>query len=175
MYETWKKIEDFGGNYLISDKGRVLSKHGYNGRAPKILTPTLNKQRAYYYIALQDGSKQNRKNFILHRLVAKYFVPNIDNKPIVNHIDCDKTNNAATNLEWCTNKENAIHAIKMGRQIIVRGEECVQAKLTEANIRYILSKKGKIYYKDLAKTFNVGYSTIAHVMRGSRWSHVKRS
>jgi hypothetical protein len=75
----------------------------------------------------------------VHRIVAELFIPNIDNKPLVNHKDCNKTNNHFENLEWVTHKENSVHANQNGKM---------------GNSRYlILDTLTGIYYesaKDLA-------------------------
>lgn len=59
------------------------------------------------YIRVYIPSLQKR--YSVHRLVAMAFIPNDDNKPYVNHIDGNKSNNNASNLEWCTQKENINH------------------------------------------------------------------
>lgn len=102
MIEIWKNIEGYP-NYQISNMGRVK-----NTKRNIIMRPS--KSSGYYAINLYSNSKQKR--FTIHRLVATFFVPNPKNLPCVNHIDGDKSNNLASNLEWCTHKENSKHAFE---------------------------------------------------------------
>lgn len=98
----WKNIVNFE-NYLISDKGEIKSI-----KTGKIMKPWLNKE-GYLTITLKNIYGK-RKTFKVHRLVARTFIPNPDNKITVHHIDKNKQNNKINNLEWRTHKEQrAIH------------------------------------------------------------------
>lgn len=104
MKEIWKEIES-DKNYMISNKGSVYSK-----RTGKILSGEVTK-KGYIRVALT-----NHKRYLVHVLVAKAFLPNPENKPQVNHIDGNKSNNNVSNLEWNTQSENMKHAYKTGLQ-----------------------------------------------------------
>ena len=106
--EIWSDIVGYEGHYQISTFGRVKSLK--KGRE-KILMPFIDKD-GYFSIALSKESTVRK--FKIHRLVAQAFIPNLDDKPHINHIDGNKMNNHVSNLEWCTNRENNYHAIKMG-------------------------------------------------------------
>ena len=101
MMEIWHDIENYEGLYQISNKGRVKSL--YNG-SERILRPVIDRY-GYYKIMLYNDSV--RKIFSIHRLVAQAFIPNLYNKPQVNHLDENKKNNSVDNLEWATAKENS--------------------------------------------------------------------
>lgn len=116
MLEIWKPIRGYEGLYEISNLGRVKSLSRvtpHNGRTypTKILKPHVNTKH-YLDVDLCRNGVQKRHR--IHRLVAEAFIPNPNNKPQVNHIDCDKNNNCVDNLEWCDNSENQIHAFKHG-------------------------------------------------------------
>jgi hypothetical protein len=114
MKEIWKDIKGYEGIYQISSFGRVKSLNrideaGYN-RKEKLLTPATNGRDKYLYVGLSFNKV--RKTLKIHRLVAQAFIPNLENKPEVNHIDSNKQNNNFVNLEWTTSRENVTHLNK---------------------------------------------------------------
>lgn len=172
--ERWKKIKDYE-DYLISSYGRVyaLSKiifsKRYNkniNRKPKFLKVYTNT-RGYNSITLKD------KPILVHRLVAIAFIDNPDNKPEVNHINGIRNYNYYKNLEWCTRKENAIHAHKTGLQIAVKGEKHYLTNLTVEQVIDIKITKGKRGIgKILAEKYNVTNRTISNIRTGRNWKHI---
>lgn len=118
MKEVWKNISAFGGIYEVSSCGRVRSKPRHytssSGKTVNKCGATLSQHSSV------DGYKKVRlsyngvgKDVFVHRLVAKTFIPNPDNKPQVNHIDGDKSNNRISNLEWVTAGENQKHSYRV--------------------------------------------------------------
>lgn len=103
MVEIWKPIKNFETYYEISNLGNVKS----NKYISKILKPFKNS-KGYLYVNLINNRK--RKTISIHRLVALTFISNPENKPQINHKDCNKLNNCVSNLEWCNNSENTKHA-----------------------------------------------------------------
>jgi len=106
--EIWKDIASFEGRYQVSDIGRIRSIQTNHGRYQELIRPTFIRSGNYRYLGLFIKNKSH--NISVHREVAKAFVANPDNKPMVNHIDGDKLNNNALNLEWVTCSENHVHA-----------------------------------------------------------------
>lgn len=102
MKEKFMLIENYP-NYAVSNKGNVMTV-----TKQKLLNINIDKAKGYPYLQLSKNGQ--RKTFRVHKLVALAFVDNPENKPYVNHIDGNKTNNYITNLEWVTAQENTLHA-----------------------------------------------------------------
>lgn len=90
--EIWKSVEGYEG-YEVSNYGNI--------KGPRKMLTKQKNSRGYYRVAI------NNKFCLVHRIVAQAFVDNPNGYPIVNHKDEDKTNNHASNLEWCTHKYNS--------------------------------------------------------------------
>jgi hypothetical protein len=118
--QIWRDLKDFKGLYQVSNLGKVRSlnrrvyhsgnqtTHFHKGR---ILSSRINNS-GYLSVRLsKEGFVVTR---FVHRLIAEAFVPNLQDKPCVNHKDGNKLNNEIDNLEWVTHKENMQHAYKIG-------------------------------------------------------------
>lgn len=97
--ETFVYFEYKGHNYIISNYARCFSLIGIK---PKQMETKLMND-GYLCFKLANG------RFPVHKLVGSYFLEPVEGKEIINHIDGDKTNNYASNLEYCTHSENTQH------------------------------------------------------------------
>lgn len=118
--EEWRDVVGLEGIYMVSNMGRVKSLDryakvcggGYRLVKGKIIS--VNKYKnGYSFVMLLNNKKSS--SYLVHRLVAKAFIPNPDNLPQVNHKDEDITNNTVDNLEWCTPKYNANYGTRNTR------------------------------------------------------------
>lgn len=185
MEEVWKKIIGYEDRYLISNFGRIkiISKRGFPCDKPK--KTTIRDKKYTYVVLYKDGI---HKCFTVHRLVAKTFIPNPNNKEFVNHKDGNKNNNHVTNLEWVTAQENCRHSWDNGfsytsdknkehtRKLGLsnKGSNHPMVKTTETKIKkaFTLRKKGyKI--KDIAKAIGLSRQQTGLILRGGSWKHLK--
>jgi len=152
--EVWKQI-DADGLYYVSDMGRVLSKKKHKDGI--ILKPYFDTC-GYAYIEISD------KNVSVHRLVAEAFIDNAEGKAEVNHINGNKQDNRASNLEWCTRSENIAHAFKNGlKRSAARGEHKMARQV-------VCVDTGKIYacMEDAADDTGAKAANISKCCRGLR-------
>jgi hypothetical protein len=107
--EIWKEINWVDGKFAISNQGLVKN----------LITNKIHygsNLRGYKSINLKNNGKI--KNYLIHRIVAKAFMDNYDDKLMINHIDFNKSNNKIDNLELVTNRENQCHSIKAKNKFI---------------------------------------------------------
>lgn len=166
--EIWKPIKGYEEYYEVSNYGNVRNK-----RTNYIMKKRYTKD-GYVKATLTVNYKS--KDYRVHRLVAQAFIPNIQNKETVNHIDGNKENNNVNNLEWADRHEQLEHAYRLGLKKPKRGCENCNAKFTEEQIRFIRS-----HYKPhsreygtvaLGRMFGVYNTTIGDIVRGITYKNI---
>ncbi len=110
MIEEWRTIEGYEDKYEVSNLGRVRSLHSYGGNTCRVMKPG-KRTDGYLHVRLSKNGVV--KQFLVHRLVAKAFIPNPNNLEMVNHKDENKVNNCVENLEWCTRSYNQIYSMNL--------------------------------------------------------------
>lgn len=152
---------DISCRYEASDDGHIRNK-----QTKKVLKEFVGKDG---YLRTQfDG-----KTKTVHRVIANAFIPKVDGKVFVNHIDGNKANNNVSNLEWCTSKENIRHAYKNGLMTPLAGTKNGRCKLTYEEVRFIVEnykpRDKKYGAKALGEKFGVAHQTITAVAYGQNW------
>lgn len=162
--EIWKPIKNYEGLYEVSNFGNVKSVFRYKKKLKNVL------DNGYFYVGLYKNKKSNK--IAAHILIAKAFIPNPENKPQINHINCIKTDNRIENLEWCTAKENTIHALKNNLLIIPKGELNGMSKLNNESVNIIRNKQNKISRKKLSEMFGISIKHVSRIRAKERWKHI---
>lgn len=164
--EKWIYLNNEKSNYKIRSNGEVLSVN-FNKTGKSKLRKISISRTGYRYIVLHHKGKMYK--FQLHQLVAKYFIPNPENKSQVNHIDGDKSNNDVSNLEWVTSKENIHHALKTG--LIKTGEDRYNSIVSNDTVEEICKEfvKNELTIPTISKKYNVKIGIIRDILRKKSW------
>ena len=187
MEEIWKPITGHEGLYEVSSLGRVRSldkevPHRWPGykaiRKGRILSLAKDKD-GYLTTHLYDDNVATTVK--VHRLVALHFLPKLP-LPEVNHIDFNKANNLATNLEWMTGMQNTRHAMEAGRMANRKknkGSPSFAAKTNPKRAKKFTAeiveqiRKDRINglkIREIAEKFNANLSAISRIIRRVTWA-----
>ena len=180
MSEEWRDVKGYEGLYQVSDQGRVKSlerklphwRGGERIRKECILKPRTDRY-GYLVVNLCTGGK--RKHFKVHRLVCQAFHENPDNKPQTNHINEDKTDNRACNLEWSTRRENCNHGTRNERSAKNRSKSIGQYTLDGELVKTWVStmeaeRQTGFYCSNISKAARGEYKQAY----GYIWKYVER-
>ena len=176
--ERGRWISGYEGIYVVSNLGRVrsvdrtiISKDGVARRLKGKVLKLVRATYGYHMVGLhKDGEV---KLMLVHRIVAKAWLPNPRNLPVVMHLDDVTDNNRVSNLKWGTHKENTQDMIAKNRCNPLRGSEVENSKLIEKDIpkiRKLLAKGCE--QKEIANKYGVDPSLISHIKRGKKWSYI---
>ncbi len=180
MKEIWKPVAGFEGSYEISNTGifRSIDRYvsypqGWDRFFPgKIISPYSSKD-GYLSVSFRTGGRKSHHRQI-HRMVAEAFCEKQDGCDVVNHIDCDRSNNHFLNLEWTTTAGNSAHMMSMGRANPRRGSKVTTSKLTESDVIDIIHRltSGETHIS-ISKIYGISDRVISGINGGKLWLHVK--
>lgn len=167
--EIWKPIKGYEGLYEVSNLGRVRSldreiiykngaKHIHKGKILKL------QYDRYGYLYITLNNKCDTKKCTVHRLVAEAFIPNVDNKPCIDHINTIKDDNRVENLRWVTYKENMNNELsKKHMRDRVFSEEW-RKKISESNTGYKHSEEARKKMSEAHKGKKRGFDNPMSIM-----------
>lgn len=160
--EIWKDIKHYEGYYQISNLGRVK-----NTKTNYILMLSDKNSLGYKRVTLYNPV---RKRFFVHRLVAYHFCDGYRDGLVVNHIDGNKENNCAENLEWVTRSENDLHAFNMNLRKI-EGAARIQKERAKRGVDIFDIRSGDLIYEfdnvdKCAEYFGMNRTYIQQCCRG---------
>jgi hypothetical protein len=147
--EQWKDIEGYEGLYQVSNEGRVKSLNYRQTKQEKILKAFKNNN-GYLLVGLCKNGKPTHK--LVHRLVAEAFIPMVEGKQEIDHINSVRHDNRVENLRWCTSEENAKNPITL-------------EKVKAANRKKAEALSKKVFCYDTNFNFLSGFSSTADTAR----------
>lgn len=154
--EEWRPIPGFEHRGEVSNLGRIRSRYG-------VIRKTVVSNNGYERVGLMKVGGKNTNYVTVHRLVALAFCPDYQDGYTVNHIDGNKLNNVATNLEWVSHKNNIRHAYRLG----LRKNSHRKPIIPHSDRGALLEARAKgITYRELAERYGVNSASVWHFLNG---------
>lgn len=171
MKEVWKDIKGYEGFYKASTFGKIKSLKFYSNAnkqyydKERILKAPVDNH-GYRCVTLCKNGKHKRIR--VHKIIAMTFIENPENKPYINHLNGTKTDNRVCNLEYCTAKENTIHAYKTGLHKPAKGKENpLSKKILQYDLEGNLIRVwGSI--REIERTLGINNSNICQCCKGNK-------
>lgn len=161
--ERWADLEN---GYFVSDWGRI-----YSTKSNRCLKPKRLDKHGHVGLSYRENGKVVYK--YLHRLIAKEFLPNPDNLPVVRHLDDDPTNNVVDNLAWGTQQDNMQDCIENGNAYTItdddreKGFEKIRVPIISKNLKTGEEKLHRSI-NDAARELGLWSANIQKVLYGER-------
>lgn len=168
LVQISKFLPEVKDRYFINRKGELFTDFGQRKMKESIKNGYVKND-----LVKKDGTN---RFYFRHRLVMIVFNYRDDYEDFqVNHIDGNKLNNSLENLEWCTNKENQQHAVKLGLKVSLKGEENPASKLTEEAVLDLINDLlNNVPYSVICKKYNCSKSTVSAIKNKQNWRYLTK-
>jgi hypothetical protein len=170
--ENWRPVPGYEGIYSVSDLGNVRAEDRISACGRKLKShpckPNLRDGR-YLGVGLCKDGKMT--TFAVHVLVAHAFIGPRPHGQEINHKSGDKTDNGARNLEYCSQKENILHAYRIGLSPI--GSDHGRAKVTDDQVREIRSLAIPGQYSEIGKRYGLTGQQVKRIVLRKQWPHIE--
>lgn len=166
--ELWLPVQGYESKYLVSSLGNIKSIKQSNKRGYELSCGYLGfncDKDGYFTVQLCNDGHISCKR--VHRVVAAAFIPNPDNKPLVNHKNGIKIINSVSNLEWATDKENNMHARETGLMMPLNGASHPNKILSSNQVISIRDEysKGDTSFRLLSEKYKVSATNIQSIVK----------
>lgn len=174
--EIWSDISGYEGMYQVSNQGRIRGLDRIivqkDGKKQKIRGKIISigiKNNGYYMG--QICSKGKMVNLTVHRLMALAFIPKVEGKEYVNHIDGNRANNNLSNLEWVNMKENSLHGVNRAKE-----EQRLYTSCKKNTPEFILLLRAEYAngkgQTQISKEYGIKYNSLGHILKRRTWKSI---